>query len=83
VFLLPGSAKPKSVVFLGSRGPDRAPSDSASRAASGQAAALARGLFALLDWRIDTGMKADPQEMDDLFHAMAWSGANHHDSPPR
>ncbi len=39
-----------------------------------QAHALAGSLFSLLDWWIDKGMKADPKEMDDLFHQMAWSG---------
>ncbi len=39
-----------------------------------QANALAGSLFSLLDWWIDKGMKADPKEMDDLFHRMAWSG---------
>jgi len=39
-----------------------------------QAHALAGSLFSLLDWWIDKGMKADPKEMDDLFHRMAWSG---------
>ncbi len=39
-----------------------------------QAHALAGSLFSLLDWWIDKGMKADPQEMDDLFHRMAWNG---------
>ena len=39
-----------------------------------QAHALAGSLFSLLDWWIDKGMKVDPQEMDDLFHHMAWSG---------
>jgi AcrR family transcriptional regulator len=41
---------------------------------SAQAHALAGSLFSLLDWWINRGMKADPQEMDDLFHRMAWSG---------
>jgi hypothetical protein len=31
-------------------------------------------LFALLDWWMDKGMKADPGEMDEVFHRMAWSG---------
>ena len=39
-----------------------------------QAHALAGSLFSLLAWWIDKGMKADPKEMDDLFHQMAWSG---------
>jgi AcrR family transcriptional regulator len=43
---------------------------------SAQAHALAGTLFSLLDWWIDKGMKADPTEMDTLFHRMAWSGIN-------
>ena len=41
---------------------------------SAQANALAGSFFSLLDWWVDKGMKADPQEMDELFHRMAWSG---------
>jgi AcrR family transcriptional regulator len=41
---------------------------------SAQAHALAGSVFSLLDWWIDKGMKADPKEMDDVFHRMAWSG---------
>lgn len=41
---------------------------------SAQAHALAGSFFSLLDWWIDKGMQADPKEMDDLFHRMAWSG---------
>jgi AcrR family transcriptional regulator len=41
---------------------------------SAQAHALAGSFFSLLDWWIDKGMKADPAEMDQLFHRMAWSG---------
>lgn len=41
---------------------------------SAQAHALAGSLFSLLDWWLDKGMKADPKEMDELFHRMAWSG---------
>jgi len=48
------------------------PLDPAQRSA--QAHALAGSFFSLLDWWIDKGMKADPREMDDLFHRMAWSG---------
>jgi AcrR family transcriptional regulator len=36
--------------------------------------ALAGSMFALLDWWIDQGMKADPKEMDALFHKIAWNG---------
>ena len=46
--------------------------ESAQRSA--QAHALAGSFFSLLDWWIDQGMKADPKEMDDLFHRMAWQG---------
>jgi hypothetical protein len=28
----------------------------------------------LLDGWMDKGMKADPKEMDDLFHRIAWTG---------
>jgi AcrR family transcriptional regulator len=41
---------------------------------SAQAHALAGGFCSLLDWWIDKGMKADPKEMDALFHRMAWRG---------
>jgi AcrR family transcriptional regulator len=41
---------------------------------SAQAHALAGTFFSLLDWWIDKGMKADPKEMDDPFHRMAWRG---------
>jgi AcrR family transcriptional regulator len=41
---------------------------------SARAHALAGSFFSLLDWWIDKGMKADPKEMDDLFHRMAWNG---------
>ena len=46
--------------------------DKVQRAA--RAHALAGSLFSLLDWWIDKGMKVEPQEMDDLFHRMAWNG---------
>lgn len=49
---------------------------------SAQAHALAGSFFSLLDWWIDKGMKADPQEMDDLFHRMAWSGLGTAGSKP-
>jgi len=39
-----------------------------------RAHALAGSLFSLLDWWMDKGMKLEPQEMDDLFHRMAWKG---------
>ena len=31
-------------------------------------------MFALLDWWMDKGMKADPGEMDEVFDRMAWRG---------
>ena len=48
------------------------PLDPTSRSA--HAHALAGGFFSLLDWWVDKGMKADPKEMDDLFHRIAWRG---------
>ena len=39
-----------------------------------RAHALAGSFFSLMDWWMDKGMKAEPQEMDDLFHRMAWNG---------
>ena len=48
------------------------PLDPISRSA--HAHALAGCFFSLLDWWTDKGMKADPKEMDDLFHRMAWRG---------
>jgi AcrR family transcriptional regulator len=41
---------------------------------SAQSHSLAGSFFSLLDWWINKGMKVDPQEMDDLFHHLAWSG---------
>lgn len=41
---------------------------------SAYAHVLAGSFFSLLDWWIDKGMKADPKEMDALFHRMAWRG---------
>jgi hypothetical protein len=43
-------------------------------AALSQAYALAGSVFSLLDGWMDKGMKADPKEMDDLFHRIAWTG---------
>jgi AcrR family transcriptional regulator len=39
-----------------------------------QAHALAGSLFALLDWWIAKGMTPAPEEMDALFHRLAWNG---------
>lgn len=41
---------------------------------SAKAHALAGSFFSLLDWWIDKGMKAEPEEMDVFFHRMAWNG---------
>ncbi len=41
---------------------------------SAKAHALAGSFFSLLDWWIDKGMKADPKDMEALFHRMAWTG---------
>ena len=41
---------------------------------SAHAYALAGSFLSLLEWWIDKGMKADPREMDALFHRMAWRG---------
>ena len=41
---------------------------------SAQAHALAGSFLSLLEWWMDKGMKADPKEMDEVFHRMAWSG---------
>ena len=41
---------------------------------SAQAYVLAGSFFSLLDWWIDQGMKPDPEDMDTLFHRMAWRG---------
>jgi AcrR family transcriptional regulator len=39
-----------------------------------RSAALAGSLLSLQRWWIDRGDKVSPQEMDDLFHRMVWSG---------
>ncbi len=41
---------------------------------SARAHGLAGSLVSMLIWWIDKGMKVDPQEMDKLFHQMAWNG---------
>jgi AcrR family transcriptional regulator len=41
---------------------------------SAKAHALAGSFFSLLEWWIDKGMKADPRDMDALFHRLAWTG---------
>ena len=37
---------------------------------------LAGALMSLLSWWVDRGMSASPEQMDDVFHQMVWSGAN-------
>jgi AcrR family transcriptional regulator len=39
-----------------------------------QAYALAGTFLSLLEWWADKGMKADPSEMEEIFHRMAWNG---------
>jgi AcrR family transcriptional regulator len=46
--------------------------DAAQRSA--YAHALAGSVFSLLEWWIDKGMKSSPEEMDEVFHRMAWNG---------
>lgn len=41
-----------------------------------RAHALAGSLFSLLNWWISHESAATPQQMDDLFHKLAWSGLN-------
>jgi AcrR family transcriptional regulator len=41
-----------------------------------RAQALAGALFSLLNWWINHENSASPQQMDDLFHKLAWSGMN-------
>ena len=41
---------------------------------SALAYALAGSFLSLLEWWINKGMNADPGEMDELFHRMAWRG---------
>jgi AcrR family transcriptional regulator len=38
--------------------------------------ALAGALMSLLSWWVDRGMPSSPEQMDDVFHQMVWSGAN-------
>ena len=38
--------------------------------------ALAGALMALLSWWVDRGMPSSPEQMDNVFHQMVWSGAN-------
>ena len=53
---------------------------SASRAAL--AHALSGALLSLLTWWIDHGMPAPPEQMDDIYHRMVWSGVTASDGQP-
>jgi len=44
-------------------------------------AALAGALLSLLTWWIDHGMPSTPAEMDDLYHALVWSGVDAQSRP--
>jgi hypothetical protein len=46
--------------------------DGAPHAAS--AHALAGALLSLMTWWINSGMRIPPEEMDEMFHRMVWSG---------
>jgi AcrR family transcriptional regulator len=39
-----------------------------------KAHALAGSMFSLIDWWVDTGMKVEPMEVDEIFHTTAWKG---------
>jgi len=43
---------------------------------SATAHALAGALFSSMMWWIDRGMPASPEEMDEAFHRLVWSGVN-------
>ncbi len=43
---------------------------------SATAHALAGALFSSMIWWIDRGMPASPEEMDEAFHRLVWSGVN-------
>lgn len=38
--------------------------------------AIAGALMSLMSWWIDRGMLSSPEQMDDVFHQMVWSGVN-------
>jgi AcrR family transcriptional regulator len=52
--------------------PRAAALDAAARVAL--AHALAGAMLTLLSWWIGRGMSAPPEQMDDLYHRMVWSG---------
>ncbi|MEP7271088.1 MAG: TetR/AcrR family transcriptional regulator [Acidobacteriota bacterium] len=45
--------------------------------------AQAGSLFSLLQWWLDRGMRETPEQMDDLFHRMVWSGVDYTSPPPK
>lgn len=55
----------------------------AQRELAVRAVSLAGSLLALLRWWIDRGAKEPPQEMDEMFHRMAWEGLRQLGSFPR
>ena len=44
------------------------------RELAARAAALSGSLLSLLRWWLDRGEKETPQQMDEMFHRMVWSG---------
>jgi len=44
------------------------------RALAARASALSGSLLSLLRWWLDRGEKESPEEMDDMFHRMVWTG---------
>ena len=44
------------------------------RELAARASALSGSLLSLLRWWLDRGEKESPQEMDDMFHRMVWTG---------
>jgi len=51
-------------------------SQTTSKQRAAIAYSLAGSLLSLLSWWIDHGMKASPEEMDDIYHRMVWSGVS-------
>ena len=44
------------------------------RELAARAAALSGSLLSLLRWWLDRGEKEPPQQMDEMFHRMVWTG---------
>jgi len=44
------------------------------RELAARASALSGSLLSLLRWWLDRGEKESPQQMDDMFHSMVWTG---------